>query len=416
MTFAVCVGVLRPCGCCAVVRGRVLLCVWFGAELRDDEWREFICCIHLCITCDLTTYPLLLSPSHHLPSPPLPLLHTPPLHSPQAGGGSGLGLFITKNIVSLHSGAISVYSQGEGYGTSFKFEVPMSVKAVVGAGAGAGVGAGVGAKDSGADSGRSTPAQDPDGGGRGRPAVVHEVKQQLSLSASASASPSVSASASTAPSPLVTPPRDTGADVGAGVAVVEALETSPTPALSKEGGEGCVHIVSRSTSAGDTSQGNLITLPPLLSRAPSVAPSLSSSPVTSPLPSSANLSPPSYRILVIDDSHLNRKMTVRVMRAEGHCCEEAEDGTLGVALIELVVAGRAAPYDVVLMDFVMPLMDGPTATREIRALGYQGRVYGLTGNALQSDIDLFMSAGADLVLTKPLDMHHFRSSMKSSAH
>ena len=59
-------------------------------------------------------------------------------------------------------------------------------------------------------------------------------------------------------------------------------------------------------------------------------------------------------------------------------------------------------------------MDGPTATKAIRALGYTGKIFGLTGNALQSDIDLFLNAGADLVLTKPLDMALFRSSMKTA--
>ncbi len=57
-------------------------------------------------------------------------------------------------------------------------------------------------------------------------------------------------------------------------------------------------------------------------------------------------------------------------------------------------------------------MDGPSATKAIRALGYAGKIYGLTGNALQSDIDVFVNAGADLVLTKPLDMGHFRAAMK----
>jgi hypothetical protein len=43
----------------------------------------------------------------------------------QAGGGSGLGLWITNGIVGLHAGQISVYSEGEGHGCSFTVKIPM---------------------------------------------------------------------------------------------------------------------------------------------------------------------------------------------------------------------------------------------------------------------------------------------------
>ena len=57
-------------------------------------------------------------------------------------------------------------------------------------------------------------------------------------------------------------------------------------------------------------------------------------------------------------------------------------------------------------------MDGPTATQHIRALGYTGPIFGVTGNALQSDVDVFMRAGATAVLPKPLDMARFRASLR----
>ncbi len=56
-------------------------------------------------------------------------------------------------------------------------------------------------------------------------------------------------------------------------------------------------------------------------------------------------------------------------------------------------------------------MDGPTATRRIRALGYTGLVFGVTGNALPGDIEVFMQAGATAVLPKPLDMDRFRAAL-----
>ena len=52
----------------------------------------------------------------------------------------------------------------------------------------------------------------------------------------------------------------------------------------------------------------------------------------------------------------------------------------------------------------MPNMDGPSATEAIRSLGYRGRIVGVTGNAMQHDINHFLSKGADSVLVKPVDV------------
>ena len=60
------------------------------------------------------------------------------------------------------------------------------------------------------------------------------------------------------------------------------------------------------------------------------------------------------------------------------------------------------PYRVITMDFQMPNMDGPTATRIIREMGYRGPIIGVTGNALRTDTELFMASGANKVLTKPV--------------
>lgn len=49
-------------------------------------------------------------------------------------------------------------------------------------------------------------------------------------------------------------------------------------------------------------------------------------------------------------------------------------------------------------------MNGPIGTREIRALGYTGKIVGVTDSALQSDIDTFTRAGATVVYPKPFDV------------
>ena len=68
-------------------------------------------------------------------------------------------------------------------------------------------------------------------------------------------------------------------------------------------------------------------------------------------------------------------------------------------------------YDLILMDYQMPKIDGPTAIRNIRELGYRGRIVGLTGNILGSEIETMQSSGANRVLSKPVKHAQLESLM-----
>lgn len=50
----------------------------------------------------------------------------------------------------------------------------------------------------------------------------------------------------------------------------------------------------------------------------------------------------------------------------------------------------------------MPVMNGPTASKQIRELGYKGMIIGLTGHALSEDVNDYLNSGADKVIVKPL--------------
>ena len=106
------------------------------------------------------------------------------------------------------------------------------------------------------------------------------------------------------------------------------------------------------------------------------------------------------RVLVVDDAAMNRKMTIRGIADTVKHIDEAEDGA--VAVEKMLATLTTVPYDIVFMDHQMPVMDGPTAAKEMRRLGYKGKIIGLTGNALPEDISSFMRHGADQVLTKPV--------------
>ncbi|RXF73341.1 response regulator [Hansschlegelia zhihuaiae] len=105
------------------------------------------------------------------------------------------------------------------------------------------------------------------------------------------------------------------------------------------------------------------------------------------------------RVLVAEDNAINRRVAATLLEHFGHEFEMVEDGAAAVA----AVAGGG--YDLVLMDAVMPTLDGLSATRAIRAMdGPLGRIriVGLTARAFDEEIAAFRAAGADAVVTKPI--------------
>ena len=60
-------------------------------------------------------------------------------------------------------------------------------------------------------------------------------------------------------------------------------------------------------------------------------------------------------------------------------------------------------------------MDGPTATRAIRELGYTGRIFGVTGNGMAADVQLFIDSGVDRVLVKPFSLPDFHAALVGRA-
>jgi CheY-like chemotaxis protein len=66
------------------------------------------------------------------------------------------------------------------------------------------------------------------------------------------------------------------------------------------------------------------------------------------------------RILLVEDNELNQEVATELLRDAGFVVDLAENGQIAVD------KARAADYDIVLMDMQMPVMDGMTATREIR--------------------------------------------------
>ncbi|RYZ73209.1 MAG: response regulator, partial [Proteobacteria bacterium] len=102
-------------------------------------------------------------------------------------------------------------------------------------------------------------------------------------------------------------------------------------------------------------------------------------------------------ILLVDDSEINRLLINRVLTKQGLIVEMAVNG------LEAVEKVTARPYDAVLMDIQMPVMDGRTATQKLRELGYSLPIIALTAHAMKEDRDRCLEAGCNDYLTKPVD-------------
>eukprot|EP00607_Mallomonas_marina_P008719 CAMPEP_0182416958 /NCGR_PEP_ID=MMETSP1167-20130531/1375_1 /TAXON_ID=2988 /ORGANISM="Mallomonas Sp, Strain CCMP3275" /LENGTH=354 /DNA_ID=CAMNT_0024590181 /DNA_START=913 /DNA_END=1977 /DNA_ORIENTATION=- len=117
---------------------------------------------------------------------------------------------------------------------------------------------------------------------------------------------------------------------------------------------------------------------------------------------------PEARVLIVDDASLSRKMMMRVLRHEWNDITQAEDGIQAVKAVQHAMKQNKV-FDIILMDDQMPNMNGPNATKHIRDLGFNGKIIGVTGNALQADINMFLSHGANDVLIKPLQLDLLRT-------
>lgn len=104
----------------------------------------------------------------------------------------------------------------------------------------------------------------------------------------------------------------------------------------------------------------------------------------------------SLRILLAEDNVVTQKLVQRMLR--GHVVEIADNGKIAV---DMVAANP--PYDLILSDLSMPIMDGLEATREIRQLpnGRTVHIIGLTANAFKTDRDACIEAGMNDYLAKP---------------
>ena len=111
------------------------------------------------------------------------------------------------------------------------------------------------------------------------------------------------------------------------------------------------------------------------------------------------------KILLAEDNELNSEIATAILEEAGFSVDTANDGSVAVEKVKNADAGR---YDLILMDIQMPVMDGYEAAREIRALDDDEKsripIYAMTANAFEEDKQKALDSGMNGHIAKPIDI------------
>jgi CheY-like chemotaxis protein/HPt (histidine-containing phosphotransfer) domain-containing protein len=122
----------------------------------------------------------------------------------------------------------------------------------------------------------------------------------------------------------------------------------------------------------------------------------------------APASSPGRHILLVEDNVINQEIARAVLESAGHRVDVVADGS------EAVAAVQSRDYDVVLMDIQMPVMDGVTATRRIRALDHPAHavpIIAMTASVLPQQVTSFFDAGMNGHVAKPFKREELNSAI-----
>jgi signal transduction histidine kinase/CheY-like chemotaxis protein len=111
------------------------------------------------------------------------------------------------------------------------------------------------------------------------------------------------------------------------------------------------------------------------------------------------------RVLLAEDNPVNAMLARALLAREGCSVERVSNGE------EAIEAATAAPFDIILMDMRMPVMDGLAATRALRQRGVKIPVVALTANAFEDDRRACLDAGMNDFLSKPIEPAALRAAL-----
>jgi two-component system CheB/CheR fusion protein len=109
-----------------------------------------------------------------------------------------------------------------------------------------------------------------------------------------------------------------------------------------------------------------------------------------------------FNILVVEDGRVNQIVITHQLIEAGASVTLADNGQAAIELIGTHESG-GTPFDIVLMDMQMPIMDGYEATRRLRSKGYTRPIIAITAHALSGDSEKTLEVGCNAYLSKPVN-------------
>lgn len=118
--------------------------------------------------------------------------------------------------------------------------------------------------------------------------------------------------------------------------------------------------------------------------------------------------------LLAEDNELNAEIVVELLKSEGASCDVAENGKL---VVDKFLSMPKGSYDAILMDVMMPVMNGYEATKAIRASGHPEAltipIVAMTANAFVKDVQDALDAGMNAHVAKPINMDTLKNTLGS---
>ncbi len=112
------------------------------------------------------------------------------------------------------------------------------------------------------------------------------------------------------------------------------------------------------------------------------------------------------RILVVEDDCDHQPLLMRMLQRAGAEVALAENGR---SAVDMACAARDAgvPFDLIVMDLQMPVLDGLAATEELRSLGFRNPIVAVTARAFATDRERSFAVGCDAFVAKPVVRNDF---------